>query len=256
MPSVSDSSAAGKVARHARSTSPRLSFPAILGTLVLVAGAVTFGVLGPRMGQRGMRVRGIPATVLQDAVLGELLGEADGSGSSDLMHGGSRIDSDPEQAMIVATKHLEGTLGPAVEPPLLVDAGFELVGSRRLAILDVEAVRLDYRSTETGQLAVLIELADPLAFVHFDTLGRQLPLVPGTRIGEAIVLDAARGASVSIGMVMLGFEGRATVVVTVDPEVAAQIADLIESVDSTESDAVIQGVATILEGPLEPMTRS
>jgi hypothetical protein len=256
MPSVSDSSAAENAPRSPRTPSPRLSFPAILGTLVLLAAAVAFGVLGPRMGQRGMRIRGIPATVLQEAVLGELLGEVEGDGSSDIMHAGIRVDSDPARAMAAAIEHLERTLGPAVEPPNLVDAGFELVGSRRLAILDVEAVRLDYRSTETGQLAVLIELADPLAFVHFDTLGRQLPLVPGTRIGEAIVLDAARGASVSIGMVMLGFEGRATVVVTVDPEVAAQIADLIESVDSTESDAVIQGVATILEGPLEPMTRS
>ncbi len=223
---------------------------------MLVAGAVAFGVLGPRMGQRGMRIRGIPATELQEAVLGELLGEVDGGGSSDIMNTGIRIDADPDRAMETAIDHLEGTLGPAVEPPLLVDAGFELVGSRRLELLDVDAVRLDYRSTESGQLAVLFELADPLAFVHFDTLGRQLPLIPGTRIGETIVLDPSRGPSISIGMVMLGFEGRATVVVAVDPEVAARIADLIESVDSDGSDAAVKGVATILEDRIEPMTRT
>ncbi len=256
MSPVPESTASEAGARRPHSRAPQLSFPAILGTLVLVAGAVTFGVLGPRMGQRGMRIRGIPATVLQEAVLSELLGSIDGDQSSDLMHGGLRIDADPAEAMGKAIKYLEETLGPAVEPPLLIDAGFELVASRRTVILGVDAVRLDYRSRETGRLAVLIELADPLAFVHFDTLGRQLPLIPGTRIGEEIALQASRGASISIGMVMLGFQGRATVIVAVDPEVAAEIADLIESVDSPESDAGIEDVATILEGPLGPMTRS
>jgi hypothetical protein len=43
----------------------------------MVAGAVLFGLLGPRMGQRGMRIHGIPATTLQAAVLAVLDGEID-----------------------------------------------------------------------------------------------------------------------------------------------------------------------------------
>ena len=229
--------------------------PAILVTMVLVAGAVVFWILGPRMGQRGMRIRGIPATVLQDAVLSELLGQPEGMHGSDIIHAGIRIDADPARTKALAIKHLETALGPAVEPPGLAEAGFELVDSRPLVLLDVEAVRLDYRSEETGRSAVLIELADPLAFVHFDTMGRQIPLIPGTSIEEAIVLDPSQRSPVTIGLVMLGFEGRATVIVTLDPEVAAEIADLIEPFDSDDSESAIEGVATILEGRLEPMTR-
>jgi hypothetical protein len=238
-----------------RSSVPRLSLPAILGTLLLVAGAVAFGVLGPRMGQRGTRIRGIPATALQGAVLDEIFG----AGSDSSMEGirsGSHVEADLDRAMATAIRDLEGILGPAVEPPLLVEAGFRLVSSRRLSILDVEAVRLDYRSEDTGLVAVLIELADPLAFVRFDDLGRQIPLVPGTRIGESIPLDHMQGGAASIGMVMLGFEGRATVVVAPGAELAVEIANLVEPGNSDETASVVEGVATILKDVLEPMTRS
>jgi hypothetical protein len=221
----------------------------------MVAGAVLFGLLGPRMGQRGMRIHGIPATTLQAAVLAVLDGEI-GSGFIDVAQPDLVIDSDPETVRGVAIRNLGEALGPAVEPPRLVDAGFDLVGSRRLRLCGVEAVQLNYRSTLTGEAAILFELADPLAFVHFDTRGRQLPLLPGTRIEESITLGASPGLSPAIWMVMIGAEGRATVVVTLGPEVASEIVDLMEPGDPTDSDSAVEGVAAILERGLEPMTRS
>jgi hypothetical protein len=256
MATESDPSAPGVPARRRRLDPPALSLPAILGTLVLVAGAVAFGVLGPRMGQRGMRLRGIPATRLQDAVIGEIFGDLTRGTHADVIQAEALGDPDPQRVMRVAIRDLEEVLGPAVEPPGLSEAGFELVGSRRLDLLQVPAVRLDYRSEETGRTLVLIELADPLAFVHFDTLGRQLPLLPGTRIEEAIPLDPSGRILPPVGMVMLGFDGRATVIVTIDPDVAGEVADLIEPVIPADSSSAVEGVATILEGPLEPMTRS
>ena len=223
---------------------------------MLVGGAVVFGLTGPRMGQRGMRIRGIPATRLQEAVMADVLGDRTEFGFSDIIHAGVVVDPDPERVAAVATRDLVDVLGPAVEPPVLTDAGFELVGSRRLELVGVQAVRLNYRSEDTGRSAVVYELADPLAFVHFDTLGRQLPLMPGTRIAESILLEPSGGLLPAMGMVMIGIEGRATVIVTLGPEVAAEIAELVEPANQADSDSAVEGVATILEGGLEPMTRS
>ena len=208
------------------------------------------------MGQRGMRIRGIPATTLQDAVLDEIFGEPGVGGFSDVVPAGGLVDPDAERVMSVAMRDLREVLGPAVEPPALSEAGFELAGSRRLEILGVSAVRLDYRSEATGRRAVLIELADPLAFVHFDILGRQQPLVPGTRIEESVEHDPVGGLLPPIGLVMIGAEGRATVIVALGPEVAAEIADLVDPSIRVDSESAVEGVATILEGGLGPMTRS
>ncbi len=188
--------------------------------------------------------------------MGEVLGDRDDPGFSDIIHAGVVMEGDPERVKAAATRDLLEVLGPAVEPPVLNEAGFELVGTHRLRLLGVDAVRLNYRSRSTGRAAVLFEIADPLEFVHFDTLGRQIPLVPGTRIESSILLEPSGGLLPPIGMVMIGVEGRATVIVTLGPEVAEEIADLVEPGDSSDSESVIEGVATILERGLEPMTRS
>lgn len=239
-------------------SSPRISPIAVLGTLVMVAGAVVFGVLGPRMGQRGMRIRGIPVTSLRDAALDEVLAGAAGMGLEDVVHAHQLVEPDPDHVVVNATRVLEKVLGPAVEPPMLVTVGFELTAARRLDLVDVPAVRLDYRSTASGEAAVLFELADPLSFVHFDTLGRQQPLLPGTRIQETIHLGGPgdRGLLPTIGLVILAVDGRATVVVTPDPDVADDIADALEPPRIPDSDSVIEEVAAILEGSIGPMSRS
>jgi hypothetical protein len=199
-----------------------------------------------------MRVRGIPVTSLQEAVLFEALNSPASAEPSRL----KQDDADgagSDQVLALAIRDLGSALGPAVEPPRLVDAGFELVGSRPLRLLGVDAVRLDYRSVDSGLPAVIFELADPLAFVHLDIRGRQIPLLPGTRIEESVFHDSTGGA-VSIGLVMLGFDGRATVIVVPDPDVAPEIADLIEPTEPGESESVIEGVATILVRGVQPMT--
>ena len=47
----------------------RISIPAALGALALVAGAIVFGVLGPRMGQRGIRLGGTPLSEVRDLAI-------------------------------------------------------------------------------------------------------------------------------------------------------------------------------------------
>lgn len=241
-----------------RRPSPRFSPIAVFGTLVLVAGAVAFGVLGPRMGQRGMRIRGIPATSLRDAVLDDVLGSGPGVASTDVVHARGLVEPDPETVAAVAMRHFGEVFGPAVEPAVLTESGFELAGSRRLELLGVPAIRLDYRSTEPGWKAILFEIADPLAFVHFDDLGRQQPLLPGTRVQETVRLGPTGGPGEPppIGLVMLAVDGRATVIVTFDPEVADRIAEEIEPGEVSNPDSVNDVAATILEGPIGPMSRS
>lgn len=239
-------------------SNPRISPAAVLGTLVLVAGAIVFGVLGPRMGQRGMRIRGIPATSLRDAVIEEVIEGPTGDGREGVTPAQGLVEPDPEVVIGRAIAALGQVFGPAVEPPVLTATGFELASSRRLDLMTIPAVRLDYRSARTGRRAVLFELAEPLAFVHFDDMGRQQPLLPGTRIQETVHLGGLGGQGLlpPISLVILAVDGRATVVVTFDPEVADEIADALDPASILDPDSVNEGVATILEGAIGPMSRS
>ena len=170
-------------------------------------------------------------------------------------------DVEAEAGTVVesAIGQLATVFGPAVEPPVLSEAGFELTGSRRMELLGHAAVRLDYRSLDRGRPAWLFELSDPLDFVHFDDRGRQQPLLPGTRIQETLHLDprGERGQFPSFTLVILATDGMATVVVALDPEDADEIAALIEpGGDSESDDSVDEVVATILESPIGSMSRS
>lgn len=238
-----------------RRAGARVSPIAVLGTLLLVAGAIVFGVHGPRMGQRGVRIQGIPATSLRDAVLDQVLGDHGGDPAHP--HGFASAASEPGVVVESAIGHLGSVFGPAVEPPVLGEVGFDLVGARRVEVLGHAAVRLDYRSGASGRLAVLFEIADPLDFIHFDDRGRQQPLLPGTRIQETLHLGAGRGPGglPSFTLVILASDGMATVVVALDPEDADEIAARIEPGGDSDADSVHEVVATILEGRIGSMSR-
>lgn len=238
-----------------RRAGTRISPIAVLGTLLLVAGAVVFGVHGPRMGQRGVRIQGIPATSLRDAVLDQVLGDHGGDPAHP--HGFASTTSEPGSVVESAIGHLGSVFGPAVEPPVLGEVGFDLVGARRVDVLGHAAVRLDYRSEASGRFAVLFEIADPLDFVHFDDRGRQQPLLPGTRIQETLHLGLGPGSGAlpSFTLVILATDGMATVVVALDAADADEIAARIELGGESDADSVNEVVATILDGPIGSMSR-
>ncbi len=252
MGTVTDS--ADQTDRPRRGPGARISPIAVLGTLVLVAGAVLFGVHGPRMGQRGIRIQGIPATNLRDAILDQVLGDPDGDRDAVQIR---EIEAESGTVVESAIGQLGSVFGPAVEPPVLSDVGFELAGSRRLDLLGHAAVRLDYRSVERRRPAWIFELSDPLDFVHFDDRGRQQPLLPGTRIQETLHLGPRgdRGQFPSFTLVILATDGMATVIVALDPEDADEIAARIEPGGDSDPDSVDEVVATILEGPIGSMSR-
>jgi hypothetical protein len=68
-------------------------------------------------------------------------------------------------------------------------------------------------------------VADAARFTHFDPLGRHLPLLPGARILEEIDQGVER-----LGLVILGIDGHATVIIAINLEKAILIADVIRPV--------------------------
>ena len=218
--------------------SARVSLPAVLAALAMVAASVLLGVYGPRMQQRGVRVAGTPLADLIKAVSRsaasyspprsarfadvEEVAEEDGAG-------GGR----PSGAVRTAIEDMAEVLGPGVEPPSLATLDLALVGStieRNLA--GAGGVRLVYESDRSGGRVFLFEVRDAMQFTHFDSLGRYLPLLSGTRIEEELELGPTR-----LGLVILGFDDRATVIIAIDVETAVDVADAIRPVLRSEESA-------------------
>lgn len=198
----------------------------------MVAASVLFGVYGPRMQQRGVRLAGTPLADLIKAVSRSAASYSaprfdrfeDSGGASD----GAEESGDPRRTGVVRTaiEDMEEVLGPGVEPPKLATRDLLLVGSaieRNLA--GAGGVRLVYESERSGDRVFVFEVHDAMQFTHFDSLGRYLPLLSGTRIEEELELGPAR-----LGLVILGFDDRATVIIAIDVETAAEVADAIRPI--------------------------
>ncbi|MCP4497910.1 MAG: hypothetical protein GY825_14180 [Phycisphaeraceae bacterium] len=219
--------------------SARVSLPAVLAALAMVAASVLFGIYGPRMQQRGVRVAGTPLADLIKAVSRSAASYsppridrfADDESDED-----DTGDAGPSDAVRTAIKDMAEVLGPGVEPSSLATRNLALVGSaieRNLA--GAAGVRLVYESDRSGDRVFVFEVRDAMQFTHFDSLGRYLPLLSGTRIQEELELGPTR-----LGLVILGFDDRATVIIAIDVETAVEVADAIRPVlrpeeSSTES---------------------
>ena len=134
--------------------------------------------------------------------------------------------------------------------PDLSDLGFELVGERELDLFD-RAVRIDrYRGSARAAPLEIVRLDSPRSLIRFDPLGRQLPVLPGVRIEDAV--DVGIGG-LQVGMVVLGLEDEAVIVLGIGLEEVRRVAD--ELVPPSEElpafDSLVRG--TILESPTGPM---
>ena len=237
-PSKSPSATRSRRRRRSRG-SARISLPAVLAALAMVAASVLFGIYGPRMQQRGVRVAGTPLADLIKAVSRSAASysppridrSADDEADED-----DTGDAGPSDAVRTAIKDMAEVLGPGVEPSSLATRDLALVGSaieRNLA--GAAGVRLVYESDRSGDRVFVFEVRDAMQFTHFDSLGRYLPLLSGTRIQEELELGPTR-----LGLVILGFDDRATVIIAIDVETAVEVADAIRPVlrpeeSSTES---------------------
>ncbi|MCP4011638.1 MAG: hypothetical protein GY728_00875 [Phycisphaeraceae bacterium] len=237
-PSKSPSATRSRPRRRSRG-SARVSLPAVLAALAMVAASVLFGIYGPRMQQRGVRVAGTPLADLIKAVSRSAASYsppridrfADDESDED-----DTGDAGPSDAVRTAIKDMAEVLGPGVEPSSLSTRDLALVGSaieRNLA--GAAGVRLVYESDRSGDRVFVFEVRDAMQFTHFDSLGRYLPLLSGTRIQEELELGPTR-----LGLVILGFDDRATVIIAIDVETAVEVADAIRPVlrpeeSSTES---------------------
>ena len=205
-----------------KTTGGRISLPAVLGALALVAGSILFGVLGPRMGQRGLRFSRTPLSEVRDVAID--------------LYGGWFLGQ---------IENLE----PLAEAyPEILELSFERKGSAATGTGSGGGATTHWFARPGDDVPVLVfQLEDPTRFVYFDSLGRQRPLLPGDRIEESIDLEAvdwvrklvtrprksdrpdfrrliAEGA---LGVVVLGLGEEAVVVIAAGLEEAAEVADRI-----------------------------
>ena len=200
----------------------RISIPAALGALALVAGAIVFGVLGPRMGQRGIRLGGTPLSEVRDLAID--------------LYGVWLLDN---------TSDLEAS---AEEFSQIEALGFVSEGAKVIQ-LDVfgKASSHWFAHPEEERSILVLELEDSSRFIYFDPLARQRPLMPDERVEESIGLDSVGWvrnlmlprspkkrselrkilSARSLGVVILGLGGRVVVVVAPDLDQAVEAADRI-----------------------------
>lgn len=194
-----------------------------------MAAAVAFGVLGPRMGQRGVRMAGTPLVDLQQEVLMEFRGSLEGY----------EIDGRPERPLREGAWDL-GSLEIVFED------------EENLDLLGIAATVLRYRDETSGSSRPLqiFRISQPRAFIRSDALGRQLPLLPGVRIEETVDIGLP---GFPAGLVILGFEDHALIVVTLGLERALDVANLIDPPAEPDSEAALEVLVTILGDPARPM---
>lgn len=199
----------------------RISVPAALGALGLVVAAVVFGVLGPRMGQRGIRLGGTPLSEIRDVAI-DLYGIRLLGGTSDLEGPGEGFSQ------------IEGL-------------GFESRGSEIIDLNELGPASSHWFEHPQENIPVLVlELADASRFIYFDQLGRQRPLLAEDRILEKIGLESVawvgdlrnspywarpRFEEVledrSLGTVILGLGDQVVLIVAPTLQTAEEIADRI-----------------------------
>ncbi|NCF39341.1 MAG: hypothetical protein GWP75_04390 [Planctomycetia bacterium] len=226
--------------RHRPRGSARVSLPAVLAALSMVAASVLFGIYGPRMQQRGVRVGGTPLADLIKAVSRSAASYSPPRSNAvvdreeEPTNPGGSVNVGASGSVRAAIKDMAEVLGPGVEPPSLLAMDLVLVGSaieRNLA--GASGVRLVYESDRSGDRVFVFEVRDAMQFTHFDSLGRYLPLLSGTRIEEELELGPTR-----LGLVILGFDDRATVIIAIDVETAVDVADAVRPVLRPEESSV------------------
>lgn len=194
-----------------------VSIPAVFGVLLFVIGAIAFGIWGPRMGQRVLNVNGQPledliAAVVQNHRIAMRAGIYPGV-ATPLHH---------EEARSIIEKYIN----VEVAVPDLKELGWTLRaadGAWGDLSQAPRTVELIYTRQGQGRQNYLLAhlIIDPENWLHFDALGRQVPLTPHSRIDD--VRDLGEGYEFGISVVCL--PTYAVVVTSLDPKGASEVAD-------------------------------
>lgn len=194
-----------------------VSIPAVFGVLLFVIGAIAFGIWGPRMGQRVLNVNGHPLGDLIDAVIQ--------NHAAAMREGRYRDEATPlhhEEVRHITEKYMD----VEVAMPDLTELGWTLC-TADVAWSDLRqaprTVELIYTRQDQARQEYLLAhlLIDPEIWLHFDALGRQVPLTPHSRIDDA--RDLGEGFELGISVVCL--PQYAVVVTSLDPKGASEVAD-------------------------------
>ncbi len=219
-----------------------LSILAMLGTLAIIVGSVSLGIYGPRMGQRGTRIAGESLSVLRNEVA-QLYEVAVTATRRD-------ADDDPEAAARIAISEVFGSDVPV---PDLTEEGCRLEGAMALVVAGHPSVWLRYRQASSRRPVMILLVSEPHDLLHFDVLGRHLPLIPGVRVEDELEWPFMPLAP-RVGLVIRAMDGYAVVIVAHPLERAVEIEEAILPVESKIT-SEIEVVAGILEavGMQRPM---
>ena len=153
----------------------RASLPAVLLTLLAVAGAIVFGIYGPPVAGRSGLGGAVPVGEVVDAVAEHVVQAIQADRGSQ-----ETTDLALEEARGLLQRHL----GRPARAPDLTEVGY---GLRQVMPLSVpgaayRAAGLLYRGQgeQQGRWAMLLLCADDGQYLTFDSLGRPHPMVPDT----------------------------------------------------------------------------
>jgi|GEM_PF-1860272 len=152
---------------------PRPSAPAIALTVLMVAGAILFGIFGPPVAGRVSQAGGVP--------LAEVLADASEPRAREIvqaMQEAGEPDLHPEEAR-AAVRHLTNR---SIRVPALDEMGYHLrrVGPVNLSGAVYRGAAITYRGQgdALGHWLVIFVAADDGQFLSYDSLGRPRPLAP------------------------------------------------------------------------------
>lgn len=149
------------------------SVAAIALTVLMVAGAILFGIFGPPVAGRISQAGGVP--------LAEVLADASEPRAREIvqaMQEAGEADLHPEEARAA----LRRLTGRTIRVPALEDAGYHLrrVGPVNLSGAVYRGAAMTYRGADdaAGHWLVIFVAADDGQFLSYDSLGRPRPLAP------------------------------------------------------------------------------
>ena len=230
----------GRATNGATNGATGISILAVLGVLLLVVGSVVFGTMGPRMRQRVMIAPGRPLAELIEVTVHDSAGWV-GRANAPAIHS--------EEARSMISRRFGGNVGP----PDLRASGWKLdqaADVRDLMGTGISVIRLIYRETDRQGSGMLVAymVPDPSRWVHFDELGRQAPLQPGTRVDDVVEL----GRGQVLGTSILCMDGYALLFIASGETAAEAVLDGLEEAqngNSGENNAPMGSTAMLMGGP-------
>ena len=152
---------------------PRPSAPAIVLTVLMVAGAILFGIFGPPVAGRISQAGGVP--------LAEVLADASEPRAREIVQAMQQAD-EPDLHPEEARAALRRLTNRSIRVPALEGMGYHLrlVAPANLSGAVYRGAAITYRGQDeaAGHWLVIFVAADDGQFLSYDSLGRPRPLTP------------------------------------------------------------------------------